>query len=56
MGRAKRFAMSLPDVRFRTPLSEGFSEKYKCFSPFNMGHCFDVVFLGKALYLHLTQV
>ena len=42
--------MSLPSMRFRIPLSAGFSI---------LGHCFDVVFLGKALHphmLHLTQV
>ena len=51
--------MSLPAVRFRIPLGAGISEKYHV-SPFSiLGHCFDVVSSGKALYpqmLHLTQV
>ena len=50
--------MSLPAMRFRTSLGAGFSEKY--FSPLSiLGHCFDFVPFGKALYpqmLHLTQV
>ena len=42
-------SMSPPAVRFRIPLGAGFSEK--CYvSPLSiLGHCFDVVFLGKAL-------
>ena len=52
-------SMSLPAVRFRIPLGAGFSEKYNV-SPLSiLGHCFDVVSLGKALnpqMLHLTQV
>ena len=43
--------MSLPAVRFRIPLGVS--------PPLNLGHCFDVVSLGKALHsqmLHLTQV
>ena len=41
--------MSLPAVRFRTPLGAGFSYKYHV-SPFSIvGHCFDAVSLGKAL-------
>ena len=51
--------MSLPAVRFRIPLGAGFSEKYHV-SPLSiLGHYFDDVSLGKALYphmLHLTQV
>ena len=51
--------MSLPAVRFQIPLRAGFSEKYHV-SPLSiLGHCFDVVSLGKALnaqILHLTQV
>ena len=43
--------MSLPAVRFRIPLGAGFSEKYHV-SPLSiLGHCFDVVSLGKALHL-----
>ena len=51
--------MSLPDVRFRIPVGAGFSEK-SLISPLSiLGHCLDVVSLGKALHpqmLHLTQV
>ena len=51
--------MSLPAVRFRIPLGAGFSEKYNV-SPLSiLGHCFDVVTLGRILnpqMLHLTQV
>ena len=51
--------MPLPAVQFRIPLGAGFSEKYHV-SPLSiLGHYFDVVSLGKALYphlLHLTQV
>ena len=49
--------MSLSAVRFRIPLDAGFSEKYHV-SPLSiLGHCFDVVSLGKALQmLYLTQV
>ena len=51
--------MSLPAVRFRILLGAGFSEKYH-FSPLSiLGHCVDVVSLGKTLnlqMLHLTQV
>ena len=51
--------MSMPAVRFRIPLSAGFSEKYHV-SPLSiLGHCFDVMSLSKALnpqMLHLTQV
>ena len=40
--------ISLPAVRFRALLGAGFLEKYHV-SPFSMmGHCFDVVSLGKA--------
>ena len=51
--------MSLPAVRFRIPLGAGFSEKYHVSPLSKLGHCFDVVSLGKALnpqMLHLTQV
>ena len=42
--------MSLPAVRFRIPLGAGFSEKYHV-SPLSiLGHCYDVVSLGKALH------
>ena len=51
--------MSLPAIRFRIPLGAGFSEKYHV-SPLSiLGHCQDVVSLGKDLHpqmLHLTQV
>ena len=51
--------MLLPAVRFRIRLLAGFSEKNHV-SPLSiLGHCFDVVSLGKALHpqmLHLTQV
>ena len=51
--------MSLPAVRFRIRLGARFSEKYHV-SPLSiLGHCFDVVYLGKALnpqMLHLTEV
>ena len=50
--------ISLPAVRFRVALGAGFSEKYHV-SPLSiLGHCFDVVSLGKALnppMLYLTQ-
>ena len=56
---ALNFSMSLPAVRFRTPLGAGFSEKYHV-SPISISeHSFDVVSLGKTLHpqlLHLTQV
>ena len=51
--------MSLPAVRFWSPLGAGFSEKYHV-SPLSIfEHYFDVVSLGNALHLkmlHLTQV
>ena len=51
--------MLLPAARFRIRLLAGFSEKNHV-SPLSiLGHCFDVVSLGKALHsqmLHLTQV
>ena len=51
--------MSLPTVRFRIPLGAEFSEKYHV-SPLSiLRHCFNVVFLGKALdpqMLHLILV
>ena len=51
--------MSLLAVRFRMPLGAGFSEKYHV-SPLSiLGHCEDVVSLGKALHpqmLHLTSL
>ena len=50
---------SLPVVRLRIPLGAGISETYHI-SPLSiLGHCFDVVSLGKAIHphmLHLTQV
>ena len=46
-------------MRFQTPLDAEISEKYHV-SPISiLGHCFNVVSLGKALYTHmlyLTQV
>ena len=52
-------SMSLPAMRFRISFGAGFSEKYHV-SPLSiLGHCFDVVSLGKALnphMLHLTQL
>ena len=51
--------MSLPAVRFRISLGAGFSEKYNVCSLSILGHCKDVVSLGKTLHsqmLHLTQV
>ena len=51
--------MSLPAVRFRTPLGAGVSEKYHASQLSILGHCNDVVSLGKALHpemLKLTQV
>ena len=51
--------MSLPAVGFRTPLGAGLSEKYQGYTFSILGHCFDVVSLGKALdphMLHLTQL
>ena len=51
--------MSLLAVRFRIPLGAGFSEKYNVSLLSILGHYFNVVSLGKALYphmLHLTQV
>ena len=51
--------MSLPVVRFRIPLGAGFSEKYHVSPLLILGHYFDVLSMGKALYphmLHLTQV
>ena len=59
MVRARRLSISLPAVRFQIPLGGGFSKKYHV-SPLSLlGHCFNVVSLGKALNhqkLHLTQV
>ena len=50
---------SLLAVQFRIPVVAGFLEKFHV-SPLSiLGHYFDVVSLGKALYprmLHLTQV
>ena len=52
-------SMSLPAVRFQIPLGAEFSKKYHV-SPLSiLGHCFDVVSLGKAFNpqkLHSTQV
>ena len=50
--------MSLSAVRFLIPLRAGFSEKYYVPPLSILGHCFDVVSLGKTLnpqMLHLTQ-
>ena len=48
--------MSLPTVRLRIPLGAGFLEKYHV-SPLSMlGHYFDVVSLGKALYPHMLYL
>ena len=50
MVRAWRFALSLPAVRFQTPLGPAFSEKK--IPPLSMlGHFYDAVSLGKALIL-----
>ena len=52
-------SMSLPAARFRILFSAGFSDKYHVFPLPILGHCFDVVSLGKALnlqMLHLTPV
>ena len=55
----RALSMSMTAVWFRIPLGIGFSGKYHV-SPLSMlGHCFEVVSLGKALnpqMLHLTQV
>ena len=60
MVRAWSFAnIAIPAVRFRTPIGAGFSEKSHVSLLFILGHCVDVVSLGKALHphmLHLTQV
>ena len=51
--------MSLSAVQFRTPLGAGFLEKFYVFPLSILGHCYDVVSLGKVLHpqkLHLTQV
>ena len=54
----RALSMSLPTVRFPIPLGAKLSEKYHV-SPLSiLGHCFDVVSLGKALthqMLHLIQ-
>ena len=50
--------MLLPAARFRIRLFAGFSEKNHGSPLLILGHCFDVVSLGKALHpqmLHLTQ-
>ena len=50
---------SLPVVRFRIPLGAEFSDKYIVSPLLILGHCFDVVSLGKApnsQMLHFTQV
>ena len=43
--------MSLPAVQFRIPLGAGFPAKYHVSLLSILGHCFDVVSLGKALNL-----
>ena len=48
--RGGSLPMSLPAVGFRIPLGEGFSEKYHVYPLSILGHCFDVVSLGKALH------
>ena len=40
--------MSLPAVRFRSPLGAGFLEKNHVAPLSILGHCFEVVSLGKA--------
>ena len=48
--------MSLPAMRFRTPLGAGFSDKYHV-SPLSiLGQCFDVVSLDKALHLQMLHL
>ena len=45
----RALSMSMPALQFRIPLGSEFSEKYHV-SPLSiLGHCFDVVSLGKAL-------
>ena len=49
----------LAPVRLRNPLGAGLSEKYNVPLFLILGHCFDVVCLGKALHpsmRHLTQM
>ena len=51
--------MSPSAARFRVSLGAGFSEKYHVSPLSSLGHCGNVVYLGKALYsqvLHFTQV
>ena len=49
-------SMSLPAVRSRIPLGAAFLEKYHV-SPLSLlGHYFDVVSLGKALYSHMLHL
>ena len=51
--------MSPLAVRFRTQLGKRFSEEYYVYLLSILGHCFDVVSLGKAFHpqmLHLTPV
>ena len=51
-----RLRMSLPAVWFQIPFGAGFSKKYHV-SPLSLlGHCFDVVSLGKTLNPQMLQV
>ena len=50
MVREGRLSMSLLAARFRTPLGARFLEKYHVTPLSILGHCFDVVSLGKALH------
>ena len=51
--------LSLPTVRFQTPLGTGFSDKYHVTAFPMLGYRLDVVFMDKTRYhhmLHLTPV
>ena len=48
--------MSLPAVQCRIPLGAGFSERYHVSSLSILGHCKDVVSLGKALHPGRTEM
>ena len=59
MVRAWRSADAAACRAVSNPARAGFSEKYNVFPLSILGHCFNVVSLGKALHpqmLHLTQV
>ena len=50
MVRVGALPMSLPAVLLRNSLGAGLSEKYNVSPLPILGHCFDVVCLGKALH------